>query len=152
MKTHQNLRVAIYEWNRKLADELARYLKINYYADVELVDGSVGEKKAVEEMRKFKPNVFIVAQVCNPLLEYAASGGIFMVEVQRHIDICREILGYEKRPFLIALCESDLSPKMLQRFSGRCREWGYDAVVKRGDVNSYVIAFWFRRARELYGG
>lgn len=153
ISSNQHLRVGILEWDKKTADELAAYIRYHYYAEVECVDGNDGDRKAVEEIRKFKPHVFIVAQIANPLLDYSNLKGLLQVEIGRHVEVCRDTLAtFQRRPYLVSIFGGDkIEPKEYKKFKGRCQEWGYDAVCKRSDVNNHLIAIWFRRAREIYG-
>jgi hypothetical protein len=148
------LKVAIFERSRKTAEEIKAYISHYYYGEVEIIDGSASDKHGVDEMRKFKPDIFILAQMGNPQSDYTdLARNPEKFEIERHIEACRLILSsYERRPYLVAICGDDgFTKKQYQRFKGRCEEWGYDSVHRRSEVNSASISLWVNRARRSGG-
>ena len=119
-----------------------------------MVDGSSGDKKSLDEMRRFKPDIFILAQMMNP---HADCGelkcGPEKFDLERHVDAVKVIIAtYERRPYLVAICGDDrLNKKIYRRFAGVCEEFGFDHVCRRGEVNGQKLAFWVHRARRSGG-
>ncbi len=148
------LKVAIFERDRKTAEELRDYIKHFFYGEVEVVDGSSSDKLAITEMKKFKPEIFIIGQMGNPQADNSElTKHPEKFEIERHIEACKLVLAsYEKRPYLVAICGDDsYTTKQFQRYRGRCEEWGYDSVYRRKEVNSAAIGFWINRARRSGG-
>ncbi len=147
------LKVAIFERNHKTADDLKAYIRHFYYGDVEVVDASAGDKRGIEEMKKFQPDIFIFCQMGEFPNITETQSHPEKPETERHIEACRLILAtFERRPYLVAICGDDrFTAKQYRRFKGRCEEWGYDSVHRRGEVNSASIAFWVNRSKRSGG-